>query len=505
MTSAETAAITAVSFDKLYPKGEKTMTINRRFLAAVIALSSAMTVTFSCSSKKSSSEAPAPTDEWKGEDDIALDNNVMNDMGLTKTSKGANPDMSITWLADYDLNPSGNNDRSVALALFEDYYGGQINYVYTSVEDKFTTLAAMINAGDQVDMFPYEWSAVPSGVLRDQYQPLDPYFESMEMDSDLWADMSDVIDMFSYNGQHYVVPYSISDPLIITYSRKMMQEEGLDDPYELYKSGKWDWDSFMSMMEKFKTNAPEGQNRYGINGWFGQAIIQSTGRTVVNYDNGRFTNNINDPEIEKAENLMQEIAQKQLYRGDWVGHFPEDHSTLFFAMGDWALGSSNAYNEGMDLMTVPFPKDPSADKYYLSCNYGARMLVKNSDHGQAVANYIKCERLAATEPVFRDAAKEKALIEDRAASGVLRSVVTEEQYDAVQSYMDPTVTSPMFDFGYGMGDAMNSAGNFTVDTRGVMDNITKTLLEGSTEVDSWAKLRDSLTGIIDKEIAQYNS
>ena len=201
MTSAETAAITAVSFDKRYPEGEKKMTINRRFLAAIIALSAAMTFTFSCSSKKSSSEAPAPTDEWKGEDDIALDSSVINDLGLTKTSKGADPDMTITWLADYDLNPSGNNDRSVALSIFEDYYGGQINYVHTSVEDKFTTLAAMINAGDTVDMFPYEWSAVPSGVLRDQYQPLDPYFESMEMDSDLWADMSDVIDMFSYNLQ----------------------------------------------------------------------------------------------------------------------------------------------------------------------------------------------------------------------------------------------------------------------------------------------------------------
>lgn len=482
------------------------MTRTRRSLAALAAVSMLMSAAVSCSSKGSSSEAPtSATEEWKGSDDIAVDSDVMNSLGLTKTSKGANPDMTITWLSDYDLNPSGNNDRSVALAIFEDYYGGQINYVHTDVNDKFTMLAAMIASGDDIDMFPYEWSAVPSGALTGQFDPLDPYFESLEIDSDLWADMSDTIDMFALNGQHYVIPYSVSDPLLITYSRKMIQEEGLDDPYELYKAGNWNWDTFMSMMEKFKENAPEGQTRYGINGWFGQAIIQSTGHTVINVENGKFVNNIDDPQIEKAELLMQEIAQKQLYRNEWLDHFPEDHSTLFFAMADWSLGSSNALNEGMDLMAVPFPKDPAADKYYLSCNFGARMLIKNSAHPQAVANYIKCERLAATEPAFRDAAKAKALIEDRSASGVLRSVVTEEQFDAIQSYLNSPSTQPMFDFGYGMGNVMNGPGDYTPETRGVMDNITKTLLEGGSEIDSWAQLRDSLSGIIDKEIAKFNN
>lgn len=482
----------------------------KRILAGIIAVSAVMSTSVSCGKSDGSSEtdeAQAVTDPYKGHDDVDVDLSVIggdDGASVSGEKQETDPNMTITWLCDYDLNPSGNNDRSVALTIFEDYYGGKINYVSTTSNDKFDKLASMIIAGDEVDMFPYEWDAVPNGVMKNQYEPLDPYFDTMEIDSELWDDMSDVIDMFEYKDQHYVIPYVICDPLIITYSRKMMQAEGLDDPYELYEDGEWDWDAFMEMMEKFVANAPSGQTRYGINGWFGQALIQSTGHTVVNYENGKFSNNIDDPEIEKAELLMQEIARKQLYNPEWIGYFPDNQSTLFFAMSDWALGTSNAKNEDMDLMVVPFPKSPDSSEYNLCCNYGARMLIKNSEKGEAVATYIKCERLALTEEKYVEAAKQKALIVDKTASGLVRSYVTEEQYDAIMSYRDPNNTNPMFDFGYGMGDIMYGSGDYTYETRGVMDNLEKALLEGNDAVDSWAALRDAWTGVISTEVEKFN-
>ena len=472
----------------------------KRVLAGLVAMTAMMSTAVSCGSKKDSSKEETTTQKPSDDYTIAYDSEV------STVSKDAAPseDMTITWLADYDINPEGNQDRSVALSLFEDVYGGKVNYVQTTSEEKFTKLATMVNAGDPVDMFPYEWDAVPNGVMKNQYEAFDDYYDALEMDTDLWADMEDVIDMFAYNGKHYVIPYSISDPLLITYSRKMMQSEGLEDPYTLYEKGEWDWDAFMDMMETFVANAPDGTQRYGINGWFGQAIIQSTGHTVINYEDGKFINNIDDPELEQAELLMQEIATKQLYRNEWIGYFPDDQSTLFFAMADWALGASNAKNEGMDLMIVPFPKSPDADEYYLCCNYGAKMLVKNSSKGNAVATYIKCERLANTEDSYRQAAKDKALIQQTSASGKVQSYVTEEQYDALQSYLEPDNIVPMFDFGYGMGERMYGDGEYTYETRGVMNNLTDTLLEGNESVDSWAALRDAWTGVIDEEVAKFN-
>ncbi len=481
-----------------------------RIFAGIAALT-LMSAAVSCGSSSenesggtSSSSSSEANEHYKESDEYGLD----VDESEVEEIKGDNSvDISgttITWLADYDLNPTNNNDRSVALSLFEDVYGGKVNFVQTSSDEKFSKLATMILSGDEVDMFPYEWDAVPNGVVKDQYEPLDPYFDVLGMNEGLWDDMEDVIDMFEYNGQHYVVPYAISDPLLITYSRKLMEAEGLDDPYELYEDGEWDWDAFMSMMESFVAGAADGQTRYGINGWFGQAIVQSTGHTIVNYENGKFINNIDDPEIEKAELLMQDIASKHLYYPDWIGNFPDDQSTLFFAMADWALGASNAKNPDADLMVVPFPKSPDADENYLCCNFAAKMLIKNSKHGDAVATYMKCERMAAQNEEYRDLAKQKALVVEKTAAGVVKSFVTEEQYDAIQSYLDTDNTTPMFDFGYGMGERMYGDGEYTYETRGVMNNLTTALLEGNEAVDSWASLRDAWTGVITEEIEKFN-
>ena len=305
-----------------------------------------------------------------------------------------------------------------------------------------------------------------------------------------------------YNGKHYVIPYAISDPVCIQYSRELMQEEGLDDPYELYQKGEWTWDTFMDMMEKFVNNADDGEERFGINGWFGQAVVQSTGKTIVTYDGSKFTNNITDPQIEKAELLLQQIAQENLYDPSWKSYFPEDGLTLFYAMGGtWSLGESNGKNPDGDIMIVPFPKDPDADKYYACANYAAKMLVKNSQRGDAVATYIKCERIAQVEDQYKETAKQKALIQTQDAKGNVIKYITEEQYDAFQKYVEQDI-SPVFDYGFGMGSRMYGDGEYTYETRGVMNNLMEALLNG--EVNTWAELREAWSSVVDTEIETYN-
>ena len=480
-----------------------------RLLAALMALTMAGVFTACGDSSESTEESSSDDSAYKEEDDVEVDTS------LIEQYVEEDPDISgqsIYWLADYDINPTNNQDRSVALTLFEDYYGASIEYVSCTSDTKFDTLASRILGGDPVDMFPYEWDAVPNGVTKDQYQPLDDY---LDLDDEIWDDMSDVIDMFEYNGSHYVVPYCLSDPLLITYSRSLCEENGLDDPYELYEDGDWNWDVFLDMMKTFVSNADDGETRYGINGWFGQAIIQSTGETVIKYDGTTFTNNINSPAIEEAESLMEEIMSLSLYDSEWHGYLQSDGSTLFFAMADWALGESNVQNnsdpeinndgivEEGDLMIVPFPTYPDADEYYLNVNFAAKMLVKGSDKGDAVAAYIKCERLAAMMDEYQDDAKDKAIIPEYNAQGKLKSYVTEEQYDALQEYKDPSNITAVFDWGYGMGSRMYGDGEYTYETRGIMDNITSALLNG--EKDSWAVIRDEWSSVIDEILETYNS
>jgi ABC-type glycerol-3-phosphate transport system substrate-binding protein len=461
------------------------MSYTRR-LSALLCAASVLTAAAACSSKKSSSSNIQTT--------------VPQTTAAVSTYDGtpaeADPEMEITWLADYDLNPQQGVQRSAALAVFEDIYGGRINCVRTAPNDKYNTLSSMINSGETVDMFPCEPAAFPNGTMTGLFDPLDPYFADMGVDEGLWSDMSDVMDMFAYNGQHYVVPYSVSEPLLLTYSRKLTDAEGIGDPRKLWQEGKWDWNAMKGMIDKFRKNQPDAP-RYGINGWYGQAALASTGHTVVSFDGSSLKNNIADAEIGKAVGLIGEIRNNGWYSSTLRDTFPTDLNTLFFASGSWSLGISNAANPEADLMIVPFPKSPDADKNYISCNFNSRMLVKNSRKGKAVATYLKCERLAASDETMKAAAKEQALVQQKNASGSFRSFITEEQYNALQEYLDLSKVTPVFDCGWGMGERMSGNGNYTADSRGVMQRMAEA-------GKSYEQLRDEFSHVIDEEIAKYN-
>lgn len=459
---------------------------SKRLIAAIFAVTAVMSAAVSCSKKKDGNKKEKTTE------------------AQTTTETAASSDepdeaMEIYWLSDYDLNPGEAEEKAVALSLFEDVYGGKVTYLPTTAEDKYNELASQINAGAAVDMFPYDAAVFPDGVMRDQFDALDPYYEELGMnESGLWDEMSGVIDMFAYKGQHYVVPYSISDTFLLTYSRKLMQSEGIEDPRKLWQEGKWDWNAMKSMMEKFKANNPNAY-RCGINGWYGQAAFASTGHRVVEFDGNTLKNNMYDPDIANAVSLTNDILLNGWYSTYWRDTFPTDFNTLFYASTDWTLPLSNAANPEADLMIVPFPKEPNADKNYISCNFDARMLVKGSDNGKAVATYIKCERLATSDEKMKKAAKEKATTVVKHQSGAYKSFITEEQYDALMEYTDLSKMTPVFDYGYGMGETMTGYGIYTNETRGVMYRLT------DTEVGKdWEALKNTFSPVIDEQIAQYN-
>ena len=69
-------------------------------------------------------------------------------------------------------------------------------------------------------------------------------------------------------------------------------------------------------------------------------------------ENGKFSNNIKDKNIASAEKLMKKIVDEKLYNTGWYEYYPNDNSTLFYAMGDWALGMTNAKNAKKDIILL---------------------------------------------------------------------------------------------------------------------------------------------------------
>ena len=457
-----------------------------RALTGVLALS--LLASFAgCSKEKTNpdSQDPDPDTTTAAESTAPADESASGD-----------PD-TIYWLADYDLNPAANSERSMALSLFEEQYHGKIVWVPCNADNCYDTLAQCLNSGDPVDMVPFKVDAMPDGISRELFSPLDEY---LDLNDSIWDGMREAIDMFAYDGKHYAVPYSVSDPLVLTYSRKACSENGLEDPYTLYTQGKWTWDTMLEMMQTF---ASKDADRYGIAGWFEQGLLHSTGQSVIAFDGTQFINNIDNAEIAEAEDLLSDIAARGLYDKTWYNHYPTGGNVLFYAMGDWSLAASNAKNPDADLMAVPFPMSPRVGKQYYSGNYDIKMLACDSQKGSLVASYILCERTAASKDEYRQSAKERSLAATKNILGETTGFVTEEQYDAIEQYKQSAL--PIYEFGLGMGGmTMYTHGMYTYETRGVMNNILDGLLTYPDTGDTWETLSSSLSPLIDQELGEYN-
>jgi ABC-type glycerol-3-phosphate transport system substrate-binding protein len=96
-------------------------------------------------------------------------------------------------------------------------------------------------------------------VLEDAAAGIEPIDSIIDWNDPKWADVKDIADSLIYKGEHYIAPlgYAFSDTQVLMYNKSLVEEEGLEDPYELYLKGEWDWDHFTGMMNEFVSRCKE--------------------------------------------------------------------------------------------------------------------------------------------------------------------------------------------------------------------------------------------------------
>ncbi|MBQ8569733.1 MAG: extracellular solute-binding protein [Oscillospiraceae bacterium] len=418
--------------------------------------------------------------EWTG-DNIeveALDEESTLDVDISgKTLK---------WLGIYDLNPTNDSpERSPELALFEDTYGAKIEYQPTTSDKRFDDLATAILGGNPPDIFTYEWRSFPYDISKNQYQPIDSL---IDWEDPKWADVKDTADTFIYNGEHYIAPlgYAFNDTQVLMYNQTTIENEGLDDPYQLYLDGKWDWTAFTDMMKTFVEGSSD--ERYGIGGWWANAFVYTCGDTIVTYDGTTFTNNIRSEKIERAQAVIDDIFKNNLVKRGWIGGESAfvDDSLLFYSMGTWAYGAAAQSRPDDVIQIVPFPKDPENDNYYVSNKVFSYMWVKGSENGDCVKAWLDCNRTVNYDETYKQATKDKYLANNAGW--------TSEMYDLVMEFYDDTKFVQAYDYGYGLSTNM-------------ADTVMSTLYEGRVNelYESWITAREEYYSIVQEEVDVYNN
>ncbi len=403
----------------------------------------------------------------------------------------------LIWMGTYNLNPTKEGDeKSVELSLFEKK-GGSIKWIEVWDDQKFDKLATAITSGKDVpDIFKYEWLAFPSQVVTGMYQPID---EIVDFNSDIWADVKPTADQFSLKGKHYVAPISFSVGTLMMYNKDIIDNEGLDDPYELYTKGEWNYDTWYEIMSAFKSNATGEEERYGIAGWFAPQLVQQTGKTMVTYENGEFKNNLNDPDIERAEELLYNIGKEGLVDLNWYNSAKScftTGTTLFYNMGPWAMTGTNGPTADDNWKVVPIPPYPQSDGKYMSSDMLAYMWVKGSTAKEAVKCWYECSRVATFDEEYKETSKEKFFVSNPGWD--------EEMYQVLQD-ASSSEYKQIFDFGYGISSVLaedDSAKGIRAPIGALYEDIYKMDENGSQR--TWSAMKNKYTGTIDSELKAMN-
>lgn len=392
---------------------------------------------------------------------------------------------TLKWMGIYDLNPTNDApERSAELALFEDKYGASVEYIPTTSTTRFDDLATSILGGSQPDIFIYEWRSFPYDINKGQYQPVDSI---VDWSDPMWADVKEQADKFIWKGEHYIAPlgYAFTDTQVLMYNQSTIDDLGYDDPYELYKAGEWNWDTFVDMMKSY---VEQDNTHYGISGWWANAFVYTAGETMITYDGNKFSNNLYSANIERAQLVLEDIWKSGLVKRGWVSGeqaFTSSDSALFYSMGTWAYNAAANSMPNDVIQIVPFPKDQNSDKYYASNKIHAYMWVKGSENADCVKAWFNCNRLVNYDPQYTDVTKQKYLENNTGWSS--------EMYDIAMDFYDESKFVQAYDYGYGLSQYMG-------------DEVMGILYEGvvNEQFESWVQAREQYMNIVDSEIAVYD-
>jgi len=457
----------------------------KAFISAL--LITAMSVSFfGCSDSKNSSSNVSykELDASKREE---IHNNAVESDLLTgdKLENG-----EIKWLANWDINPDGTGKNvPTDLAAFQERYGGSVKFYQCEYSERYDKLAEYISSDEGIDFF-YEGNldAFPKGAVRGMFAPADDY---IDFSSELWEDVEDLNDSFLWNGKHYICAIQATgDNVAVVYNKKTVQEAGLDDPADLYANGKWTWDTFQDMLEKFVD--PDNQ-KYGIDGWwFEFGLMNTVGIPPVDIDNGKLVNNIGTPEMERVQNWMFDLYNNNCVAigvGDygWTDKpaYIGEGKLLFYPVGLYTFYTEKAQwskTYGEDAFFVPMPKDPDADEYYVPTGLEAYMFVSGGANPEGVAKYLDCKRFILVDKDTRKIADDQ-MKEDYGW--------TDEMVEMKNSMQELAEDNPVIDLSKGVsadcGELLDSSLRNT--TRGV----------------PWSETYDSIASTVQKYIDDVNN
>jgi ABC-type glycerol-3-phosphate transport system substrate-binding protein len=230
------------------------------------------------------------------------------------------------------------------------------------------------------------------------FQSVDEY---IDLNSDIWQNVSSAMDLLNFGGKHYEFITSITAEQVCIYNKATIEANGLDDPWELYEAGEWNWDTFKSMLLDF---VDEDLDQYGLDNWYNEkALLLSAGVPFVSTSDGHLVCNVNDATIEKAMNFQYELYNNGLVlpleQFSWSIQPQKmgEGGELFWLNGSWGIqGDPTTWTiqvDPEDIGIAPVPSPAGSDPYQ-AATLGGYALCKGAANPEGAALFAECNIVA---------------------------------------------------------------------------------------------------------------
>ncbi len=399
----------------------------------------------------------------------------------------------VKWLAHYTKNPgTDGQSKGVGLEMFEQKYGMHIKDYSTTWDTRWDDLSTYVLGGEGIDIWPGDDTAnFPKGVISGMFQPVDDY---IDINDAVWQNTRAGMDIFSFGGKHFSFVTQITAEQVCIYNKSTIEENGLDDPWELYEAGNWNWDTFKGMLQDFVD--PEN-GLYGLDGWYYEkSLWTSAGATAVGNVDGHVVSMLRDPIVEKAENFGYELFQDGLIMDlseyNWAiqPQFMGEGRELFLMWGSWGIqGAPETWMSKLDpadIGIVPVPSPAGSDPYGAATIAGYA-LCKGAANPEGAALFATCEIVAANSDEAKTISDRKAMDDNQWSQEVI---------DRINVCNDLVRQYPVFDFASGCS---TDIADYTVNTS---DNGLRVPFHGGSD---WATEREKLADAIDSMVQEVDS
>ncbi len=392
----------------------------KKLLTLVMALIMVLSIVGCGGSKKKSTNDSSVNDDFFADDVSSIEDSNSDGSDTTKddngsTSKGksnSNSSTSVpkankvggkstdevlssipkklkgTTITMYNWNPASEyTGAPTVIKEFESKTGIKVEWKTINFEVYTTRLASLIAAGNSPDVVR---TRTPSSTRLTSFQPLSAC--NYNFNDDAWDKV--LMKDYSVNGVAYATSLKnthLGSVSMMFYNKSLISKYDLENPYQLWKSGKWTVNKYLDICKKYKQLS---KAEFASVGWTYYAWNELYGISgPIGYNGSEYSSNLKNNTYLTSTIQVADLFHNNTF-GEGRAEMFDPGKCLFYAGASVYARRKNSYfgtlkSEG-NLYAVPMPSVDGQSKYYQARDeYEAYGIAKGAKNPEAVPYFLR--------------------------------------------------------------------------------------------------------------------